>query len=141
MRDTDTMLGSMDLATQECEVEIDLDAMTATFESSRGSASASGECVRVLAAYALARRDENRVDGGWLTAQEIYNRWVDLGGNASSKMDRPGFERGKLRNQLTKQSVTSVKSLFERRASGARTEIRLNMPPDGISVFGQGLED
>ncbi len=88
-----TMMGSMDLATQECEVEIDLDTMTATFESSRGSASASGECVRVLAAYALARRDENRVDGGWLTAQEIYNRWVDLGGNASSKMDRPGFER------------------------------------------------
>ena len=73
------------------------------------------ECVRVLAAYALVRRDESYTEGGWLTAPESHQQWLKLGGNPNSGIERLGFERGKLRSQLRKAGVLDVKDLFERK--------------------------
>ena len=125
----------------DCEVTIDLDNLEATFETSRSSAVIKGECVRVLAVYALPRRDEHYTDGGWLNSVESHSRWLALGGNPKSKPDRIGHERGKLRTKLNKAGVSDVQSLFERRSSSFRTTIRLGLAPEHIHVVGDELED
>jgi len=136
-----TVVAQLQISMTDCDVTIDLNTLQAVFESSHKATTVKGECVRVLAVYAQARRDEHRVDGGWLSAQEVYDRWVAIGGNPKSKLDRPGFERGKLRTQLTKQGALDVKKLYERQSSGYRTTIRLALDPASISIVGDELDD
>ena len=127
-----TLVAQLHLMVADCAVTLDVERLVATFESNDVSVSVTGECVRVLAAYALARRDEHFSEGGWLTAQESHQRWLQLGGNPTSSADRLGFERGKLRNQLRKAGVLDAKDLFERQSSAHRTMLRIPLTPDQI---------
>ena len=132
MPGTPTLVAQLQLMVGDCSVSIDLETLSASFESRDASVEVSGECVRVLAAYAIARRDEPLANGGWLTVNESHERWLDLGGNPNSNSERLGFERGKLRNQLRKAGVLDVKELFERQKAGYRTRLRLGLAPDQI---------
>jgi hypothetical protein len=127
-----TLVAQLHLMVTECTVTIDVSRLTAVFESKDAAVTVTGECVRVLAAYAQARLDEHFVEGGWLTAQESHQRWLDLGGNSASAVERLGFERGKLRNQLRKSGVLDAKDLFERQASAHRTLLRIPLTPKQI---------
>ena len=127
-----TLVAQLNLMVSDCSVTINLKKLTACFESSQTSLEVNGECVRVLAVYANTRLDEHFDDGGWLSAQSSYQRWLGLGGNPNSNAERLGFERGKLRNQLRRQGVLDVKGLFERQTSGYRTALRLSLNPDQI---------
>ncbi|MGC6417638.1 MAG: hypothetical protein ACON3Z_10990 [Bradymonadia bacterium] len=136
-----TVVAPLTISMGDCSLEIDLENLKATFETSHASVDVRGECVRVMAAYALPRRDEHYSDGGWLTSIESHSRWLQLGGNPKSKPDRIGHERGKLRTQLHKAGVLEVKKLFERRSSGANTTIRLGLAPENIFILGDELKD
>ena len=129
---TPTLVAHLNLMVADCTVSIDVARLAARFESETASVSVTGECVRVLAAYARARADEHFSDGGWLTASESHQRWLDLGGNPNSNIERLGFERGKLRNQLRRHGVVDAKVLFERQTSAHRTQLRLSLNPDQI---------
>ena len=119
--DTHTLVAQLHLGLDDCSLRINVGELWASFESDQVMVRVTGECVRVLAAYAVVRRDESYTDGGWLTAPESHQRWLDLGGNPASGIERLGFERGKLRSQLRKAGVMDVKDLFERKTSGYRT--------------------
>jgi hypothetical protein len=127
-----TLVAQLHLFLTDCSVSIDVQRLTASFDNGQATVEVYGECVRVLAAYALARRDEAYSDGGWLTATESYTRWLELGGNPTSSADRLGSERGKLRNQLRRAGILDVKDCFERQTSGYRTMLRLAIKPDQI---------
>lgn len=127
-----TLVAQLHLIIDECSLRISVSELWASFESDESSVRVTGECVRVLAAYALVRRDESYTDGGWLTAPESHKQWLKLGGNTNSGIERLGFERGKLRSQLRKAGVLDVKDLFERKTSGYRTMLRLSTRADQI---------
>ena len=134
--DTHTLVAQLHLGLDDCSLRINVGELWASFESDQVMVRVTGECVRVLAAYAFVRRDvESYTDGGWLTAPESHQRWLELGGNPASGIERLGFERGKLRSQLRKVGVMDVKDLFERKTSGYRTMLRLSIPADEIFVL------
>ena len=134
-QDSQTLVAQLHLGLDDCSLRINVGELWASFESDQVMVRATGECVRVLAAYAVVRRDESYTDGGWLTAPESHQRWLELGGNPASGIERLGFERGKLRSQLRKAGVMDVKDLFERKTSGYRTMLRLSIPADEILVL------
>jgi hypothetical protein len=109
-------------------LELDLEARRAFFRCASRDVLVSGECVRVLAAYAAARLEGD----GWLTREEAHDRWRALGGRATSGAARLGWERGKLRSQLAQQGVMGVRELFEARLVDGVHEARLAIAPRQI---------
>ena len=108
-------------------VEIDTTNLRAVFSSGDQEYGVKGECVRVLAAYADARLSALDDEGGWATLQEVYETWVDMGGNPDSPQRRMSWEKGKLRKQLSRQEAPDIQTIFE------------NTTLDGIPVSRLGL--
>ncbi len=125
-----TVAPVIDLASPGVTLEIDPSSLTATLHQRDAVATIRGECVRVLTAFAQARRTGD----GWMDASEAWTRWVELGGSADTRLDRMSSERGKLRQQLSRQRVTALERLFEHRKTGAFVRTRLGLDPG--SVFG-----
>ena len=92
-------------------VEIDATNLRAVFSSGQQEYVVKGECVRVLSAYADARLSALDEEGGWVTLREVFETWVDMGGNPDSPERRMSWEKGKLRKQLTRQEAPDVQSI------------------------------
>jgi hypothetical protein len=131
----------IDLSAGGVSLEVDVDRLEARFSRGEAEVLVQGEPVRVLAAYALARRDEHYDDGGWLEAQETYSFWVQLGGNPGSNLKRMGWERGKLRTLIARTGTAGVAKLFERRSRANQTLLRLALAPDSIQLTGLSRAD
>lgn len=132
---SDTAPLAFDLRHDDIELNLDLARLHASFEIGQREAVVTGECVRVLAVYALARRgDGDAGGGGWVGAQAAHEHWVELAGRAESPVDRLAWERGKLRTQLARQGVVGLEQLFEVRRVSGYAEVRLAIPPARITV-------
>jgi hypothetical protein len=118
----------LDLLSPDLAVEIDLARLTATFHSGPARVTVRGECARVLHVYLRARRSEVPA-GGWLTPQEAWSEWVAAGGSAASPKERLGWERGKLRSQLSRLHVANVDALFEISREGDTIRTRVGRAP------------
>jgi len=117
-------------------IDLCLGTLAATFTVSDVEAEVRGECVRVLAAYAIRRAAYVEEARTWLTRPDAHALWRALGGNTSSPEARVAWERGKVRLQLNQQGVADTSELFavaDRR--GARM-CRLSIPFGQVSVHG-----
>lgn len=120
----------MDFARDGMTVDIDLPKLRATFLQGDSVAVVSGECVRVLAVFAIARQRGE----GWLHASEAWARWTELGGAQDTALERMSWERGKLRGQLARQRVTGLALVFSNRKLHAFVECRLGANSAAIFV-------
>jgi hypothetical protein len=118
----------------ELQLDLVLPSLELTLTVPSHSATIRGAAVRALAPYALARRDGPRDDGGWLSLQEAWTWWRDLGGRSTSAPDRLGWERGKVRTALAREGVRELDQLFETRRTGEGAFTRLNVHPERIHV-------
>ncbi len=115
----------IDLAKPGASVDIDADALRVTVHQGEADVTITGEHVRVLTTYALARRDDD--EGGWLAADEAWTRWRALGGNPQSPADRLGWDRGRCRAHLARLGVGNVELLFEARRMQGAPQVRLGV--------------
>jgi hypothetical protein len=117
----------IDLARPGVSVDVDPEALRATFHQGEVDLPVEGEHVRVLLAYALARKAAS--EGGWLSAEDAWSAWRTLGGNPQSPVDRLGWDRGRCRAHLARAGVGNVQLLFESRRMRGVPQLRL-----GVSV-------
>jgi hypothetical protein len=115
----------VDLARAGVTVDVDADALRATFHQGDVDVTLPGEHLRVLVTYALARREDPV--GGWLSAEDAWTRWRALGGNPQSPVDRLGWDRGRCRAHLARAGVGNVELLFEARRMHGLPQIRLGV--------------
>lgn len=120
----------------ELKLDIDLTALNGVFTVGQKEARVAGECVRVLAAYAMARQKPNDDRDGWITRGYAHQMWIKLGGKADSPEARVAWERGKLRTQLAKQRVQDLPKLFGMKDHRGRKLVRLEISPERIFVAG-----
>ncbi len=106
------------------DLDIDVDGRVATFSQGGAEVVVRGECVRVLAAYARARDDDDP-RGGWLTPQQAWERWVALGAEPSWPLERLGWERTRMRSALGRAGVGGLELLFETERAGMAWRLRL----------------
>jgi hypothetical protein len=93
------------------------------------------EIVRLLLPYAEARVDPDHHREGWLTRDEAYERWLDLGGNPASESKRLGWLRGKAKTFLTRNGLGDVDALFASQRVGALYVTRIGLMPEQIVVL------
>ena len=110
-----TALAPLDVTHRNYRLDIDANELTAAFTVAVVKVMVYGEFVRTLCIYALARSEEHFNDGGWLSRKEAHQRWVAHGGNADSPEERIGWDRGKLRTQLSQHGFIKLKGLFEKK--------------------------
>jgi hypothetical protein len=133
----DTAEALLDARDRELWLTVDLDTLQAKFAAGEREALVTGECVRVLGVYALARQqDAEGGGGGWMAPAAAHESWIEIGGRASSPIDRLAWERGKLRTRLAAQRMSGLEGLFEMRRGAGSTEIRLALSPGNIDVRG-----
>jgi hypothetical protein len=130
----DTSISQLDVTSAHCRLDIDADALTATFTQGSLEAHVRGEFVRTLLIYATTRRDEHFDDGGWLTRSEAHQRWLAQGGNPHSPEERIGWDRGKLRTHLAEAGASQLKHLFESTRTGSEVSIRLKLSPAQVCI-------
>lgn len=116
---------AIDLARPGASVDIAADGLRVTVHQGEADVSIAGEHVRVLTAYAMARRDDD--EGGWLGADAAWERWRALGGNPQSPVDRLGWDRGRCRAHLARLGVGNVDLLFETRRMQGTPQVRLGL--------------
>ena len=115
-------LGSrLDLRRGGVDLELDAEGRCATFVQGDAEAQVRGECVRVLAVYAAARR----FGDGWLSPQEAWEGWHARGAPADARMERVGWERTRLRSALSRAGVAGLDQLFEVDRAGMEWRLRL----------------
>ena len=125
---SETARETFHLGHREVTVELAAGRRRAVVRCGQREVTVHGECVRILTAYAIARR---RGDG-WLTRTEAHDAWCSLGGRADSCIERLGWERGKLRTQLAEQGVLGVRELFETQIVEGVFETRLALRPEQL---------
>lgn len=114
----------VDLARVGVRLWVEPDLLRATLSQGNASVDVQGACVRVLAVYAQARRDDVP-SGGWLRPMDAHAAWIALGGAPESPIRRVEWERSRLRGRLARQGVASVDRLFEVRREGETMRTRL----------------
>ena len=128
-------IGSTEVRTvsiyDEVYLECDLRNLQASFTSEKSKIVCKGEVIRLLAAYASERKDSNE---GWLSNEQVFERWLKLGGNSNSDVKRMNWERNKLCNQLYKAGLSKTMGLFERKRVGVAWYHRLKIEPEQIFV-------
>jgi|GEM_PF-3458575 len=103
-------------------LKIDLDALTAVFDFGSRQYRLSGEAARSLTVYAMARNS----DSMWLSTEEAFLDWINLGGSDGSPSDRINWERNKIIGKLSKQGIFPLANLFQRRRRGNSWEHQLD---------------
>jgi hypothetical protein len=126
------------LLNPELHLDIRLDDLEATFTAGSVEARVRGECVRVLAAYALRRSAYTDASLTWLSRPDAHQLWKRLGGNKGSPEARIAWERGKVRSQLNKQNVADTQSLFEVGDRSGGRMCRLKVSRGHLTVRGKG---
>lgn len=114
------------------ELELDRQALAATFVIGSRSLRVEGESVRLLLAYAQARS----AGDGWLTTEQAHTAWVALGGNPTSEVERVRWERGKLRTLLVRGGAGRVDALFATQRVAGRSAQRLTVEPERLHLRG-----
>jgi len=107
-------------------LKIDLDGLIATFEYDSHHYSVTGEAARTLATYAMALKEGTP----WLTSEEAFSDWINLGGLPDSPPERIHWERNKILGKLNKEHAFPLISLFQRRRRGVIWEHRLEFSGD-----------
>jgi hypothetical protein len=79
----------------------------------------------------LERRDREE---GWMSNEQVFERWLKLGGNSISEVKRMNWDRNKLCNQLYNAGLAKTMGLFEKKREGATWYHRLNIEPEKIFV-------
>ena len=105
-----------------------------SFEVGPSRIELSAEMTRLVIPYAEARVNHYAYEDGWITREEAYERWIELGGNPSSPSQRIGWMRGKLKTHLAKAGLADVDALFESRRLGQWYANRLGLMPEQIVV-------
>ena len=103
-------------------LKIDLDVLTAVFDFGSRQYTLTGEAARSLSVYAMARNS----DSMWLTTEEAFLDWINLGGSEESPSERINWERNKIIGKLSKQGTFPISVLFQRRRRGASWEHKLD---------------
>lgn len=111
-------------------LKLDADSLTGAFELGTEQVELPTEHVRVLLPYAEAL--VNEYDDAWLTRDEAYERWLDLGGNPESPAQRLGWIRGKVKSALAKRGLADVDALFESKRVGQWYGTRIGLMRDQI---------
>ena len=88
----------------------------------------------LLVPFLRARRDEHRVDGGWLSLSEAHRGWVAAGGRPDSPPQRISWDKGRLRSRLAALGVGDVALLFEKRRRDGRWQTRLRLDGARLSL-------
>ena len=127
----ETLDTRIDLARGGVTVDVDLGAATAELSQGRARVQVSGQAVRVLALYARARMVDP-TGKGWMTANEAWQLWQELGGAADASVEAVSWERTRLRQLMHRARVGSVEALFERKKTGAFIHVRLGDAIDRV---------
>lgn len=109
-------------------VEINIEEKVAYFSNQNHQAVVRGASVLTLATYARAVKQRNP----WLETTMAFDMWRELRGKDSSTPERLGWDRGKVRNQLSKQSCFGLKELFLTRQNNGFYETMLNLQSEQI---------
>ena len=112
------------------DIEIERTQMTLTGPHNQ-SVHYQGEGARILAAYVLASKDKT---DRWVNNDEVYGHWIELGGNADSKVDRISWERNKLCSALFKAGISGTQNMFDRVRRGQTWFMQLNIPPEIFTI-------
>ena len=115
----------------EVFLECDLINLQALFTSNNFEIECTGEVIRLLVVYALERRDREE---GWMSNEQVFERWLKLGGNSISEVKRMNWDRNKLCNQLYNAGLAKTMGLFEKKRVGTTWYHRLNIEPEKIFV-------
>lgn len=113
----------------ELYLDCDLKNLHALFSSKNAEIRCSGEVIRLLTVYAQERKSSEE---GWLNNEQVFERWLELGGNSSSELKRMNWERNKLCNQLYQAGLAKTMGLFEKKRVGVTWYHRLNLEPKQI---------
>ena len=120
---TSTVRSAVSVGSSELSVSLN---PTPTLQMVEGGSTVelAAEFVRIAAPYLEARLQDAPI-GGWLSLDEAYDRWLELGGSPDSDRNRVAQDRSRLCRSLAKQGVGAASTLFEtrREASGCRTRI------------------
>ena len=119
-----TLDATVDLSRSGVYLDVDLSGRAATFSGPVGRIAVRGECVRVLEVYRAARVADIPA-GGWLSAAEALDAYVELGGPADAPIERLSWERCRLRAMLTRAGGVGVGALFDV-APGRDARVRLS---------------
>ncbi|MEL6908478.1 MAG: hypothetical protein AAFP22_23915, partial [Planctomycetota bacterium] len=102
---TTTARSAVSLQSGRCEITVTLrPAPMLQVVDGTASVDVAAEFVRVVAPYLEARRDDVP-RGGWLSLDDAYGRWLELGGSANSDRDRVAQDRSRLCRSLAKQGL------------------------------------
>lgn len=124
-----TNVSSFDINDSDVFLEIDLRNRKACFIYGQQEVKVQGVAVLTLATYAKAILEEMP----WISTSEAFEYWVILGGAEKSGASRLGWERGRVRNQLSQQRCSGLKELFQSRRIKNIYEMRLCLSKEQIS--------
>ena len=111
-------------------IDIELSSLQMTFTGHKSqSVPFQGEGTRLLAAYVLASREKS---DGWVSNDDVYPHWLEIGGNSESKVDRISWERNKLCSALFNAGLAGTQNMFDRIRRGQTWYMHLNIP---LNVF------
>ncbi|MEM6929478.1 MAG: hypothetical protein AAF602_21235 [Myxococcota bacterium] len=127
-----TVRSAVSLQSPGCELTVSLrPAPALQLVDDTASIEVAAEFVRVVVPYVEARR-EDVPRGGWLSLDDAYGRWLEVGGSADSDRDRVAQDRSRLCRSLAKQGLAGASTLFETAREGAGWRTRVALPPDRL---------
>ncbi len=127
----------LDISEPTVWLKINLARQTAIFGNEYTQVHLEGSTVLVLYVYAEAVMGTY----SWRTVDEVYQRWVEVGGNAKSLKSRINWERGKIRNRLRDLGVSGVKQLFLKKSIEGVNEFRLALTKSQITLERSAEQD
>ncbi|MBX2801770.1 MAG: hypothetical protein KTR31_29090 [Myxococcales bacterium] len=129
---TSTVRTPVSVQSSGCEMAVSLRPSPAVqLVDADTSVELTAEFARVAAPYVEARIHDAPL-GGWLSLDEAYTRWLDLGGSTDSTRDRMAQDRSRLCRSLAKRGVGAASTLFETRREGVGWQTRVTLPADGL---------
>ena len=125
----------LSLASETLELDFGWEACEVTLTDHTTSLTLKSEDVRLLRVYAQARLAAGKAaDAGYLTTEEAFRAWVELGGNPQSEPERLSWMRNRLRIQLDQHGVGAPDGLFERRRMGPTWQHRVSIPGERLQL-------
>ena len=119
----------LDISNPDVFLEIDLKKREAVFIYHHRQVVVQGIVVLTLATYVNAV-----LDGvPWIGTAAAFENWKKLGGPDRSTMERLGWERGRIRNQLSKQGCFALDKLFQSRRGNNSYEMSICLTKEQVS--------
>lgn len=129
-----TNMTHFDISSPEVLLEIDLKKREAVFIHHHRQVVLQGIVVLTLATYV------NAILEGipWIGTADAFEGWKKLGGPDRSTMERLGWERGRIRNQLSKQGCFALEKLFQSRRVNSSYEMSICFTKEQVSYVDSG---